>query len=596
MRKIHFFCLTTFIIVLSVQPMIAQDTPAEEDPFSDYSHLWENTKKKKKKKSKKKKQTDTIKPMVIDSLISPDTLQQNPNSLQQKTDSLKQETEEPLEQQQESLQKNQELKPTQQNKISPKSNASQVKKTPPSEPKTLDATDITKDVVTENLSNGLPIDDFRSGLPFYGKGQFDGGLTYANIGGESHIGLTLSPEFKFGKVGVGLNVPLLYGLDSKSFRSEIFKDGVGAARLIRYIRYGTQKQDPVYIRVGELNNVMIGYGGLVNNYTNSTSYEKRKVGLHYDFNIKGIVGIEGMYSDFDPSGLNLFVLRPYTRPFSKTGIPIVKTFEFGVTFIKDKDQTERPISDSTFVTNTFTKPGIGAFGIDAGVTLLRAPFTQIDAFVNYSKLNTSSTVLKDSLNSLFNVIGEPALVSDGFKDASGFSFGVNFRFHFIANIFSTDVRIERLTYGEHYLPQFFDATYELNKDAKIFSLGYAQKTSGIYGSITGQILKKVIIGGSLMIPDDVSETSPAVVRINADMDRLGNKFSFHGSYVKGGLADLGDAFKFDERSLAKLRVVYHISKIFATGLDYYWAFTQVADGSYQATKYVSPYIGLSVQF
>ncbi len=99
-----------------------------------------------------------------------------------------------------------------------------------------------------------------------------------------------------------------------------------------------------------------------------------------------------------------------------------------------------------------------------------------------------------------------------------------------------------------------------------------------------------------MIPDDISETSPAVVRVNADMDRLGNKFSFHGSYIKGGLADLGDAFKFDERSLAKLRVVYHISKIFAAGVDYYWAFTQVSDGSYKATKYVSPYVGLSVQF
>ena len=97
-----------------------------------------------------------------------------------------------------------------------------------------------------------------------------------------------------------------------------------------------------------------------------------------------------------------------------------------------------------------------------------------------------------------------------------------------------------------------------------------------------------------MIPDDISAASPAFVELSADMERLANKFSFHGSYVKGDLDDLGDAFSFDERSLAKMRFIYHMNKFLATGVDYYWLFTPTAEGGYEATKYVMPYFGVSI--
>ena len=445
--------------------------------------------------------------------------------------------------------------------------------------------------------NPKDIQDFRSGLGNLNQSNLiRGGFTFTRIDNQNFVGLTLNPEFNLGKVGVGLNVPILYGLDDQSVRTDIFEDGIGIGRLITYIRYGTQKKDPAYVRVGELTNTMIGFGGLVNNYSNAISFEKRKVGLHYDFNVKGIAGIEGMYSDFDASSLNLLVLRPYVRPLAKSGIPIINTFEIGATFLRDKDQTRRPTSDSTFVTNTFTEPGIGAFGIDAGLTLLRVPFIQIDLFTNYSKLNVTSDVLTDSLNTILATTGGTEQLADGFENGSGFSVGFNFRMHFILDIFSTDVRIERLSYSEHYLPQFFDTSYELNKDGKILSLANAQKQSGIYGSLTGQVLQKVRLGGSLLIPDEISETSPAVVRLNADLDRLADKFSLHASYFKGDLTNLEDAFKLDERSIAKVRFIYHLNKYLAAGLDYYWAFARVADGSFKATRYVSPYFGLNIEF
>ncbi|MEQ8582840.1 MAG: hypothetical protein RIC30_12120 [Marinoscillum sp.] len=595
-RALIYLFFSVFLLSLSV-PALAQET--EEDPYADYSYLWEDTKKKKKKK-KKNDAPEEVKTESVSEPIQPeeeviytppaDTLIDEPA-----TDSLQPSEDLPLDSLEEAPQEELQYPVDSLDKPLDKQPLEETDEEEYQEPEVEKAPKEKKE--RKDRSGAPPVQDFRSGMGTEtGGGSFDGGFTVTQIDDQYFVGLVLNPEFSIGKVGVGLNVPILYGLDDQSIRTEIFKDGVGAARLITYIRYGVQKADPVYVKVGQLNNTMIGFGGLINNYTNSTSFEKRKVGLHYDLNVKGIAGIDGLYSDFSPGSFNLFAMRPYVRPMAWTPIPIVRTFEFGATFIRDKDQSKIVTSDSTSTSYLFTRNGIGAFGLDMGVTLLRVPFIQIDLFATYSKLNVTSEALRDSLQFTYTTTNEPSIMSDGFQDGTGASVGVNFRFHFIADLLSTDIRIERLNYSDHYLPQFFDATYEINKDAKIYALGAAEKMSGFYGSLTGHILKKVQLGGSLMIPDDITEATPATVRVNADLDRLADKFSFHGSYIKGNLTDLGDTFKFDERSLAKLRVVYHLNKFLAAGFDYYWAFTPTADGGYKATKYVSPYFGLSIQF
>ena len=590
--------VTVFIFTLFLAAPAATLSAQDTDPYSDYSHLWaEKTKKKKSKKKKGKQNTPVV---ASDTLQLPvDSLSMPVDSLNVASDSLSTERPAPsdstkVEQPTEEV-TSPEVEPAIENTPEPAEEDVTIDE-PIEEPTEVVQEEPKKEKEKKpkkerpDTSNDLPVDDFRSGMETAeGGGNFTGGFTYTQIGDEAFVGMVLSPEFKLGKVGVGLNIPILYGLDSKSVRTEIFKDGAGAARLVRYLRYGVQKKDPVYVKVGELQGTMMGFGGLINNYTNSTSYEKRKVGLHYDFNVKGLAGIEGLYSDFDPSSFNLFAIRPYVRPFSQTPIPIVKTFELGAMVIKDKDQTARPTSDSTSTSYAFTSAGVGAFGVDMGVTLLRVPFIQIDLFATYSKLNVTAS---DTLNQAIMAINGDDVLPKG----SGFSTGINFRMHFIADVFSTDIRIERLSYQEHYLPQFFDASYEINKDARILSLANAPKMSGIYGSLTGHILQKVELGGSLLIPDDVTEESPAVVQVRADMERLADKFSLHGSYIKGNLTDLGDAFTFDERSLAKMRVIYHMNSFLAVGLDYYWAFTPIADGSYEANKYVMPYFGVSIDF
>jgi hypothetical protein len=535
------------------QPLIAQETKPADD-YSDYSYLWETPAKTKKSKKK-----DAPKPPTAETIAPQDSVKTTSEQPSMAADSIPN-TAEVIEESAPPL-----------DSIPDE----QVVEEPTKEPK-----------VKKERPEQPPVEDFRAGMATSG-GSFSGGVTYTQINGEPYVGLVLSPEFSIKKVGVGLNVPILYGLNDKSVRTEMFKDGVGVLRLVRYVRYGVQKKDPIYVKVGELNGTMIGFGSLINNYTNTASYEKRKVGIHYDFNVmRSLVGMEGLYSDVNPSSLNLFAVRPYVRPLIWTSIPIVRTLEIGSTVIKDKDQTKQPLTDSTYSQYGYTKDGIGAFGIDMGMILLSVPFIQIDFFAGYSKLNVQS----DSLTKY------AVANSKTFTQGSGLSAGMNFRFHFIANVFSTDVRIERLSYSNNYLPQFFDGIYELNKDQKIQSLLDVKSISGIYGSLTGQVLNTVKIGGSLLLPDNITAETPATVRVNADLDRLANKISVNASYIKGGLTDLGDAFKFDDKSLAKVRFIYHMNKFLATGVDYYYYWEQQPDsGGYKATRYIMPYFGVSIK-
>ncbi|RED96127.1 hypothetical protein [Marinoscillum furvescens] len=597
----RFLRLTGVFLLMSVGMLdvAAQDTA--EDPYADYSYLWEDPKAKakeaKRKAKEEKKRQKELEKMRKQGLL-PDTTRQAASAEPARLDSIPEQTI-PLDSMQAPADTIPDPEPQQPQPTptapdtldKPEPQQPEIEEMPEPEEKAKKPKKEKRDL------SGPPVQDFRSGMASSsGGGSFNGGFTFTQIDDQYFVGMVLSPEFSIGKVGVGLNVPVLYGLDDQSIRTEIFKDGVGAARLITYIRYGVQKADPVYVKVGQLNNTMIGFGGLINNYTNTTSFEKRKLGLHYDFNIKGLAGVDGLYSDFNPESFNLFAIRPYVRPLAWTPLPIIRTLEMGTTIVRDKDQTQLISSDSTSSSYLFTRDGIGAFGLDLGMTLLRVPFIQIDFFANYSRLNVSSTALTDSLAADYTQNGEPEAMADSFQNGHGTSVGVNFRFHFIADILSTDIRLERLNNSEHYVGQFFDATYEINKDARIYSLGEAQKMSGFYGSLTGHILHKVRLGGALMLPDEISDENPATVRVNADLDRLADKFSFHGSYIKGNLSTLDEAFTFDERSLAKLRVIYHLNKFLAAGLDYYWAFTPTADGSYKPTKYVSPYFGLSIDF
>ena len=416
---------------------------------------------------------------------------------------------------------------------------------------------------------------------------FTGAFAFARIGGENYAGARFQPELNLGKVGVGFDIPVYFNLENGDFYSDELKSGSGILRLISYVRYGRKKKDPVYVKMGQLRGESIGYGSLLNNYNNSPSFEKRKVGLSYDIRIKKVVGIEGMYSDFNTESFNLFAIRPYVRPFGASGIPVIKTLDFGFTYISDTDQTDR-FGDNTGK-NEFLSDGIKAYGFDMGITFINSSFINLTGYAHFSKL---SKVKSDSLIAYHQSIPP----TQGYGAGKGMGLGLNANMNVIGNFFRLNSRIERLWYTDNYMPQFFDAHYEINKDTKILALGDSKNKQGIYGSLTASIMDKLLVGGNLLLPDNVSKETPATMQLNLKTKDLFNKIIIEGYYTKGNLVDFIDAFEFDENSLALMRFAYKISPILVTGIDYRWTWNKQDSGEYKADNSVMPYIALQFQF
>ena len=416
---------------------------------------------------------------------------------------------------------------------------------------------------------------------------FSSAFGFARIGGENYAGVRLNPKLRLGKLGVGFDIPVYFSLDNGKMFTNEFKGGTGLLRMISYLSYGRKKKDPVYIKVGQLKGEHIGYGSLINNYSNSMSFEKRKTGVSYDICIKKVFGVEGMYSDFNLSSFNLLAIRPYVRPFGTSQIPVIKTLDMGFTYVKDKDKTKR--YDENNDINHFLEDGISAWSIDMGITLVNSSIFNLNAYAHYSTLQK---VESDSLKTYF---ATPETIAN-YDDGTGTGVGLNANMKVIGNLFKVNARIERLWYSDNYIPQFFDAMYELNKDAKIARLGTAEKQEGIYGSLNASILDKIIVGGNLLLPDDISETSPAFMQLHLRTKDLFDRILIEGSYSKGNLTKLDDALKFDENSLALMRFAYKISSILYTGIDYRWTWIEKDNGNYKIDNSVMPYVALKFNF
>ncbi len=443
----------------------------------------------------------------------------------------------------------------------------------------------TNSAFSQEDEEGFDVSD-----PLNSQSSIAAGLGYTNIGGENFIGMRIQPELALGKLGFGLDVPIMFNVSSGKLRTEEYKNGVGVLRMIRYLRWGVKKKDPVYVRVGDISGSYLGYGMLMNNYSNAVSFEKRKVGITWDILVKNFIGIEGIYSDLDFSSLNLLGIRPYIKPFGMTRIPILKSMDIGFSYVTDKDntvlETEDEDGDIKRIEKRYVNDGITAYAIDMGVKIINTSILHLAFYAQYGNLNDiDSDALKTKVKTEYNI--------ENFKPGDGFSVGFDFKLKFLGDVLRLDARLERLWYTNYFTPQFFDANYEADKDGKILSLANIEKKQGIYGSLSFHVINKIRITGNLMLPDEVGLKSPASVGLELDASRLIEKFVVKGQYFKGGLTDLSDAFKFDERSVATVRVAYKVNKFLVAGLDYRWTWSVMEDGEYKADNYISPYIGFS---
>ncbi|MDZ7372782.1 MAG: hypothetical protein ONB23_02330 [candidate division KSB1 bacterium] len=368
-------------------------------------------------------------------------------------------------------------------------------------------------------------------------GTLMGGLGLTAVDNQTYFSIYLQPEIAIGKIGIGLNVNLLYNTSTGHIRSKDWDENYDYLRLVRYVRYG-HKGDPFYARVGALDAARIGHGFLVNYYSNSPSYDERKIGLAFDLDF-GTFGFETMANNLGRA--EVLGARGYWRPLrTQTSLPIIKNLELGVTYVTDIDPDA----------NRKTDDGVSAFGLDVGLPLLTFASFRTLAYYDFGKI-----------------------VDYG----SGQAAGVSLSLQLPANLAQVYARVERRWLGKEFEAGFFNAFYEVERYTpatgfhKYDGLRFInEETRGIFGELAGDVLGAIRLLGSFVRLDD--QPHSGLLHLAADAPNAIPGIAAHASYEKGAVEKFKDLFVLDDHSIARVGLGYKIRPYLIAYVDYIWNF------------------------
>ncbi len=124
----------------------------------------------------------------------------------------------------------------------------------------------------------------------------DAGFGAVTIDGQLYNQIALRPDISIGKLGIGLDMVIYMDQDG-NIRTEEWDEYKDIIDKFMYVRWG-QPGDPLYVRVGTLENVVLGQGLFMNGYSNMMQYPSvRKTGHHIGFKL-GNIGIENVIADY----------------------------------------------------------------------------------------------------------------------------------------------------------------------------------------------------------------------------------------------------------------------------------------------------------
>ncbi|HJL84818.1 MAG TPA: FecR family protein [Candidatus Marinimicrobia bacterium] len=315
------------------------------------------------------------------------------------------------------------------------------------------------------------------------------GLGSVTIDGVIYNQLALRPEIKFGKLGVGLDM-VIYIDPQGNIRKDEWDEPTDFFDKILYVSWGA-KGDPFFARYGTLENMTLGYGGLIYGYSNTMEFpEVRRIGLNggmkfgkfgtelfvanfKDFGRGG--GLVGGRITFNPFiklvlGANVVMdLNQYSglKDFDEDGVPdllddfpeegsyAVDTDGDGIADEIDPDQDGDGYTDNSQDTSIVNNDPDGA-------VLKPDPFDidEVDArSVLGLSVDAGYPVFSSKMFSI-NLYAEGNMLQFA-DDKSGIGlvpFGANATIFKIVNI-SFEYRMD----SDFYAPRFFDQAYDLDR-------------------------------------------------------------------------------------------------------------------------------------
>ena len=422
---------------------------------------------------------------------------------------------------------------------------------------------------------------------FLTSGLYGGGLTFIN--GDAYVRLQLQPDIPLGKVGIGLDLILLYNPYAEGTEPQILAEDGEAwdspstwLRLIRYIRYG-QPYDPFHFRFGELDYLTIGHGSIMSGYSN---YDRRGLRLNLR-NSENRYGIETMMNDI--SNPTIFGGRGFYRPFQREeNNNLLTRFELGATYLTDINPNLQEAGEDP----------LSAVGLDVGFPIFETSTFRLDLYDDIAFLNTLSEE---------NTQTEIALTEENSVTTNlawGNAVGVGFSFT------QTLFKIEYRTFGEGYIPSVFDYTYESAKslspepDMPQF-LGLEANTEprrGLFSQLVWHPLPQIHFFGTF---EDYTNSEPKLYMAFTESG-LVPRFSLRAFYTKRDIGEggetnfFGDLFDLDEKSAFSVEVRYEVFPPVVTIVTREYRFRRVetADGisQFEPIHKTSFMVGISTDF
>ncbi len=460
------------------------------------------------------------------------------------------------------------------------------------------------------------------------KKPFNMGLAVgsATINDTIYNQVALRPEFSFGRLGVGLDL-VLYIDNEGNIRKDEWDEASDIIDKLLFIRWG-QKSDPFWLKWGSLNNVTLGYGGLLSGYSNMMEFPSvRKVGINTGISF-GKFGTELFLSnvkDFSRGGTLLGLRGTYT--ISET-LPLT----LGINFVqdmnqfsglKDKDGDGYPDMFDDFpnddnLWNDTDKDGIAdfnggknapqggwdidgdgnnildseqseiklkpepfkssnneavayGFGFDIGYPVLKSKALSLEIYSEYNQLTFSESKGDTTYFQRSNLDGFGITVPGVRASLFGF---LNMSFEY------------RIKSG-YFVPQFFDGGYDLSrvtvlttndrvivrtKDQTIFSDPSSNEdTKGMYGSASANIFNLLTFNASYAnMKVDTTEFNSFNALLNINAQNI-PKLSVAQAYYQRN--NDKNPFKFSEPSVNTI-FGYKIGYAVSEGVNIIWDFKQ----------------------
>ena len=423
---------------------------------------------------------------------------------------------------------------------------------------------------------------------FLTGGLYGGGLTF--IDGDAYVQVQLQPDIPLGKIGIGLDLILLYNPYAEGTEPQILaEDGESWdspstwLRLIRYIRYG-QPYDPFHLRFGALDYLTIGHGSIMSGYSN---HDRRGLRLNFR-NTENRSGVETMLNDIGiPS---IFGGRVFLRPFQRAeNNNFLTRFELGATYLTDINPNLQEAGEEPLT----------AIGFDVGFPLFETSTFRLDLYDDIAFLNT----LPDTVESE----AETATIDGSIATANlawGNALGVGFAF--TQAIFKVEYRV----FGDGYIPSVFDYTYESAKslspepDMPQF-LGLEttmEPRRGFFSQLIWHPLPQIHFLGTL---EDYTNSAPKLY-MGITESELVPRLSLRAFYTKRDIGEGGetnfftDLFDLDEKSAFSVEARYEVFPPVETILlrEYRFRRVETAAGvsQFQPIHKTSFMVGVSTNF